>query len=162
MQTNFVLFFVYLTFSLPFLVYCQGNPRPIPKEDETIADYDNEKDLPAKPSEVNAKDFDPFTVKLFKVKWCRPDILRFCPKSTYEDNYAILQCLQKDQPTVKSVAKECKTFLLAYKMKLTTSDKFRAATERMCGTALIEQTGCNSVGKSSSFDFLFNLSSWCF
>jgi hypothetical protein len=148
MRANLVIFFVLMTFSLPILISCQGNPRPIPKEDETI-DYENEKDLPAKPSD--ATDFDPFTVKLFKVKWCRPDILRFCSKSSYEDNYAILQCLQKDRPTVKSVAKECKTFLLAYKMKLTTSDKFRAATETMCGTALIKQTECNSVGKSSSF-----------
>ena len=160
MHSSFILAFVYLTFSFPFLVDCQGNPRPIPKDDETIPDYENEKNVnDAKPSEINAKDFDPFTVKLYKVKWCRPDILRFCPKSAYEDNYAILQCLQKDKPTVKSVAKECRTFILSYKLKLTTSDKFRSATETMCGAALIEKSGCNSVGKSNSLDFLYYLTS---
>lgn len=152
MQTHksFILFSICLTFSLPFFVFGgEDQPRVFNIDDENEADYENEKDLPAKPSEVKSKSLDPFTVKLFKVKWCRPDILRFCPKSSYDDNYAILQCLQKDKQTVKSVAKECNTFLLAYKRAITTSDKFRIATEKMCGPALIEQSGCKSVGMPS-------------
>lgn len=147
MHTSFVLLLVYLTISLFYREVC-GQKLNFPnKDDESIKDYEEEKDLPSKATELKSKSFDPFNVKLFRVKWCRPDILRFCSKASYQDNYAILQCLQKDQQTLNSVAKECKTFILTYKTALTTSEKFRKATETMCGASLIEQTGCNSVGK---------------
>uniref|UniRef100_A0A8C7XUK0 Golgi apparatus protein 1 n=1 Tax=Oryzias sinensis TaxID=183150 RepID=A0A8C7XUK0_9TELE len=75
--------------------------------------------------------------KLSEEPLCRDDLVRLCPKHTWNNNLAVLECLQ-DRKEETEIAAECNHLLWNYKLNLTTDPKFDSVAVEVCKTTISE------------------------
>uniref|UniRef100_A0AAY4DBE8 Golgi apparatus protein 1 n=1 Tax=Denticeps clupeoides TaxID=299321 RepID=A0AAY4DBE8_9TELE len=68
--------------------------------------------------------------KLAEEAACREDLTRLCPKHTWNNNLAVLECLQD--------RKEVRRLLWNYKLNLTTDSKFESVAVEVCKSTITE------------------------
>ncbi|XP_067853813.1 Golgi apparatus protein 1 isoform X2 [Heptranchias perlo] len=73
---------------------------------------------------------------------CHEDVARLCPKHTWQNNFAVLECLQDVREADDEISSDCNHLLWNYKFNLTTDPKFEAAAGEVCKTALGEVKEC--------------------
>uniref|UniRef100_A0A8C4HM05 Golgi apparatus protein 1 n=1 Tax=Dicentrarchus labrax TaxID=13489 RepID=A0A8C4HM05_DICLA len=69
--------------------------------------------------------------KLSEEEACREDLTRLCPKHTWTNNLAVLECLQ-DRREETDIAPDCNHLLWNYKLNLTTDPKFESVATEVC------------------------------
>uniref|UniRef100_A0A3P9JN31 Golgi apparatus protein 1 n=1 Tax=Oryzias latipes TaxID=8090 RepID=A0A3P9JN31_ORYLA len=79
--------------------------------------------------------------KLSEEPLCRDDLVRLCPKHTWNNNLAVLECLQ-DRKEETEIAAECNHLLWNYKLNLTTDPKFDSVAVEVCKTTISEIKEC--------------------
>uniref|UniRef100_A0A7N6BER9 Golgi apparatus protein 1 n=1 Tax=Anabas testudineus TaxID=64144 RepID=A0A7N6BER9_ANATE len=75
--------------------------------------------------------------KLAEEAVCRDDLTRLCPKHSWNNNLAVLECLQ-DKKEETEIAAECNHLLWNYKLNLTTDPKFESVAVEVCKTTISE------------------------
>ncbi|XP_059848581.1 Golgi apparatus protein 1 isoform X1 [Hypanus sabinus] len=73
---------------------------------------------------------------------CHEDVVRICPKHTWQNNFAVLECLQDLREADDEISSDCNHLLWNYKLNLTTDPKFEAAAGEVCKTTLNEVKEC--------------------
>uniref|UniRef100_A0A667ZTR0 Golgi apparatus protein 1 n=1 Tax=Myripristis murdjan TaxID=586833 RepID=A0A667ZTR0_9TELE len=73
---------------------------------------------------------------------CRDDLSRLCPKHTWSNNLAVLECLQ-DRRQETEIATECNHLLWNYKLNLTVDVKLESVALDVCRSSLSEIKECN-------------------
>uniref|UniRef100_A0AAQ5ZZ56 Golgi apparatus protein 1 n=1 Tax=Amphiprion ocellaris TaxID=80972 RepID=A0AAQ5ZZ56_AMPOC len=76
-------------------------------------------------------------LKLAEEAVCREDLTRLCPKHSWNNNLAVLECLQ-DRKEETEIAAECNHLLWNYKLNLTTDPKFESVAVEVCKTTISE------------------------
>ncbi|XP_030280961.1 Golgi apparatus protein 1 isoform X3 [Sparus aurata] len=79
--------------------------------------------------------------KLAEEAVCREDLTRLCPKHSWNNNLAVLECLQ-DKKEETEIAAECNHLLWNYKLNLTTDPKFESVANEVCKTTISEIKEC--------------------
>ncbi|KAK5866812.1 hypothetical protein PBY51_011357 [Eleginops maclovinus] len=79
--------------------------------------------------------------KLSEEGVCREDLTRLCPKHSWNNNLAVLECLQ-DKKEETEIAAECNHLLWNYKLNLTTDPKFESVAVEVCKTTITEIKEC--------------------
>uniref|UniRef100_A0A1A8R944 Golgi apparatus protein 1 n=1 Tax=Nothobranchius pienaari TaxID=704102 RepID=A0A1A8R944_9TELE len=79
--------------------------------------------------------------KLSEEAVCREDLSRLCPKHSWNNNLAVLECLQ-DKKEDTEIATECNHLLWSYKLNLTTDPKFESVALEVCKTTIPEIKEC--------------------
>ncbi|XP_026167107.1 Golgi apparatus protein 1 isoform X4 [Mastacembelus armatus] len=79
--------------------------------------------------------------KLAEEAVCRDDLTRLCPKHSWNNNLAVLECLQ-DKKEETEIATECNHLLWNYKLNLTTDPKFESVAVEVCKTTISEIKEC--------------------
>uniref|UniRef100_A0A7N6BE35 Golgi apparatus protein 1 n=1 Tax=Anabas testudineus TaxID=64144 RepID=A0A7N6BE35_ANATE len=79
--------------------------------------------------------------KLAEEAVCRDDLTRLCPKHSWNNNLAVLECLQ-DKKEETEIAAECNHLLWNYKLNLTTDPKFESVAVEVCKTTISEIKEC--------------------
>uniref|UniRef100_A0A8C9VJN9 Golgi apparatus protein 1 n=1 Tax=Scleropages formosus TaxID=113540 RepID=A0A8C9VJN9_SCLFO len=79
--------------------------------------------------------------KLAEEEACREDLTRLCPKHTWNNNLAVLECLQ-DRKEDTEIAPACNHLLWNYKFNLTTDPKFESVAVEVCKTTIPEIKEC--------------------
>ncbi|XP_015244239.1 PREDICTED: Golgi apparatus protein 1-like [Cyprinodon variegatus] len=72
---------------------------------------------------------------------CRDDLTRRCPKHSWNNNLAVLECLQ-DKKEETEIAADCSHLLWNYKLNLTTDPKFESVAVEVCKTTISEIKEC--------------------
>ncbi|XP_014830113.1 PREDICTED: Golgi apparatus protein 1 [Poecilia mexicana] len=72
---------------------------------------------------------------------CREDLTRRCPKHSWNNNLAVLECLQ-DKKEESEIAADCNHLLWNYKLNLTTDPKFESVAVEVCKTTISEIKEC--------------------
>ncbi|KAG5839255.1 hypothetical protein ANANG_G00203110 [Anguilla anguilla] len=75
--------------------------------------------------------------KLAEEEACREDLTRLCPKHTWNNNLAVLECLQ-DKKEDSEIASDCNHLLWNYKYNLTTDPKFESVAVEVCKSTITE------------------------
>uniref|UniRef100_A0AAX7U2Q8 Golgi apparatus protein 1 n=1 Tax=Astatotilapia calliptera TaxID=8154 RepID=A0AAX7U2Q8_ASTCA len=75
--------------------------------------------------------------KLSEEEACREDLTRLCPKHTWTNNLAVLECLQ-DRKEEIDIAPDCNHLLWNYKLNLTTDPKFESVAMEICKSTITE------------------------
>uniref|UniRef100_A0AAX7UCJ1 Golgi apparatus protein 1 n=1 Tax=Astatotilapia calliptera TaxID=8154 RepID=A0AAX7UCJ1_ASTCA len=78
--------------------------------------------------------------KLSEEEACREDLTRLCPKHTWTNNLAVLECLQ-----------DRKELLWNYKLNLTTDPKFESVAMEICKSTITEIKECNEVERGRGY-----------
>ncbi|XP_072403853.1 Golgi apparatus protein 1 isoform X1 [Chiloscyllium punctatum] len=73
---------------------------------------------------------------------CHEDVVRLCPKHTWQNNFAVLECLQDVREVDDEISSDCNHLLWNYKFNLTTDPKFEAAAGEVCRITLSEVKEC--------------------
>uniref|UniRef100_A0A8C4H9J8 Golgi apparatus protein 1 n=1 Tax=Dicentrarchus labrax TaxID=13489 RepID=A0A8C4H9J8_DICLA len=81
--------------------------------------------------------------KLAEEAVCREDLTRLCPKHSWNNNLAVLECLQ-DKKEETEIAAECNHLLWNYKLNLTTDPKFESVAVEVCKGTISEIKECAS------------------
>uniref|UniRef100_A0AAY4CC88 Golgi apparatus protein 1 n=1 Tax=Denticeps clupeoides TaxID=299321 RepID=A0AAY4CC88_9TELE len=76
--------------------------------------------------------------KLAEEEACREDLSRLCPKHTWNNNLAVLECLQ-DRKEVKTIRSP---LLWNYKLNLTTDPKFESVAVEVCKSTITDIKEC--------------------
>ncbi|XP_037538996.1 Golgi apparatus protein 1 [Nematolebias whitei] len=86
--------------------------------------------------------------KLSEEAVCREDLARLCPKHSWNNNLAVLECLQ-DKKEETEIASECNHLLWNYKLNLTTDAKFESVAVEVCKTTIpeIKECAAEELGK---------------
>uniref|UniRef100_A0A8C6P216 Golgi apparatus protein 1 n=1 Tax=Nothobranchius furzeri TaxID=105023 RepID=A0A8C6P216_NOTFU len=79
--------------------------------------------------------------KLSEEAVCREDLSRLCPKHSWNNNLAVLECLQ-DKKEDTEIATECNHLLWNYKLNLTTDPKFESVAVEVCKMTIPEIKEC--------------------
>uniref|UniRef100_A0A3B4GUY2 Golgi apparatus protein 1 n=1 Tax=Pundamilia nyererei TaxID=303518 RepID=A0A3B4GUY2_9CICH len=79
--------------------------------------------------------------KLAEEAVCRDDLTRLCPKHSWNNNLAVLECLQ-DRKEDSEIATDCNHLLWNYKLNLTTDPKFESVAVEVCKTTISEIKEC--------------------
>ncbi|XP_049579323.1 Golgi apparatus protein 1 isoform X1 [Syngnathus scovelli] len=79
--------------------------------------------------------------KLSEEAVCRDDLTRLCAKDTWNNNLAVLECLQ-DKKEDSDIAPECSHLLWNYKLNLTTDPKFESVAVEVCRSTISEIKEC--------------------
>ncbi|XP_077451886.1 Golgi apparatus protein 1 [Stigmatopora argus] len=79
--------------------------------------------------------------KLSEEAVCRDDTKRLCPRDTWNNNLAVLECLQ-DKKDDTEIAPECSHLLWNYKLNLTTDPKFESVAVEVCRSSISEIKEC--------------------
>ncbi|XP_075884869.1 Golgi apparatus protein 1-like isoform X2 [Nelusetta ayraudi] len=79
--------------------------------------------------------------KLAEEAVCRDDLTRLCPKHSWSNNLAVLECLQ-DRKEDSEIATECNHLLWNYKLNLTTDPKFESVAVEVCKSTISEIKEC--------------------
>uniref|UniRef100_A0AAY4DCD6 Golgi apparatus protein 1 n=1 Tax=Denticeps clupeoides TaxID=299321 RepID=A0AAY4DCD6_9TELE len=79
--------------------------------------------------------------KLAEEAACREDLTRLCPKHTWNNNLAVLECLQ-DRKEETEIATDCNHLLWNYKLNLTTDSKFESVAVEVCKSTITEIKEC--------------------
>uniref|UniRef100_A0A667YN86 Golgi apparatus protein 1 n=1 Tax=Myripristis murdjan TaxID=586833 RepID=A0A667YN86_9TELE len=75
--------------------------------------------------------------KLAEEAVCRDDLTRLCPKHSWNNNLAVLECLQ-DKKEETEIAADCNHLLWNYKLNLTTDPKFESVAVEVCKSTIAE------------------------
>uniref|UniRef100_A0A8C1LYJ9 Golgi apparatus protein 1 n=1 Tax=Cyprinus carpio TaxID=7962 RepID=A0A8C1LYJ9_CYPCA len=73
--------------------------------------------------------------KLAEEAACREDVSRICPKHSWNNNLAVLECLQ-DRKDESEITADCNHLLWNYKLNLTTDPKFESVAVEVCKTTI--------------------------
>uniref|UniRef100_A0A8C7JKE0 Golgi apparatus protein 1 n=1 Tax=Oncorhynchus kisutch TaxID=8019 RepID=A0A8C7JKE0_ONCKI len=73
--------------------------------------------------------------KLAEEGACREDLTRLCQKHSWNNNLAVLECLQ-DRKEETEIAADCNHLLWNYKLNLTTDPKFESVAVEVCKTTI--------------------------
>uniref|UniRef100_A0A672JV33 Golgi apparatus protein 1 n=1 Tax=Sinocyclocheilus grahami TaxID=75366 RepID=A0A672JV33_SINGR len=86
--------------------------------------------------------------KLAEEAACREDVSRICPKHAWNNNLAVLECLQ-DRKDETEIAADCNHLLWNYKFNLTTDPKFESVAVEVCKTTIsgIKECAAEERGK---------------
>ncbi|KAI1904227.1 hypothetical protein AGOR_G00003500 [Albula goreensis] len=82
-----------------------------------------------------------WTTKLVEEEVCREDIIRLCPKDTWNSNLAVLECLEGRKEET-DITDACSHLLWNYKYNLTTDPKFESVAVEVCKTTITEIKEC--------------------
>uniref|UniRef100_A0A8C5D7J1 Golgi apparatus protein 1 n=1 Tax=Gadus morhua TaxID=8049 RepID=A0A8C5D7J1_GADMO len=85
--------------------------------------------------------------KLAEEEACREDLSRLCPKHTWTNNLAVLECLQDR----KEVCGWSLLLLWNYKLNLTMDPKFESVATEVCRSTLSEIKECNEEERGKGF-----------
>ncbi|KAK5901620.1 hypothetical protein CesoFtcFv8_006966 [Champsocephalus esox] len=88
--------------------------------------------------------------KLSEEEVCQEDLARLCPKHSWNNNLAVLECLQ-DKKEETEIAAECNHLLWNYKLNLTTDPKFESVAVEVCKTTITEIKECASEQRGKGF-----------
>ncbi|XP_062861293.1 Golgi apparatus protein 1b [Trichomycterus rosablanca] len=88
--------------------------------------------------------------KLAEEEACREDIIRLCPKHTWNNNLAVLECLQ-DRKEDMEIAADCNHLLWNYKLNLTTDPKFESVAAEVCKSSIPEFKECADEEKGKGY-----------
>uniref|UniRef100_A0A4W6EKB7 Golgi apparatus protein 1 n=1 Tax=Lates calcarifer TaxID=8187 RepID=A0A4W6EKB7_LATCA len=78
--------------------------------------------------------------KLSEEEACREDLTRLCPKHTWTNNLAVLECLQ-----------DRRELLWNYKLNLTTDPKFESVAMEVCKSTIAEIKECNEEERGRGY-----------
>ncbi|XP_048015569.1 Golgi apparatus protein 1 isoform X1 [Megalobrama amblycephala] len=86
--------------------------------------------------------------KLAEEAACREDVSRICPKHSWNNNLAVLECLQ-DRKDDTEIGADCNHLLWNYKLNLTTDPKFESVAIEVCKTTIngIKECAAEERGK---------------
>ncbi|XP_026059117.1 Golgi apparatus protein 1-like isoform X2 [Carassius auratus] len=93
--------------------------------------------------------------KLAEDAACREDVSRICPKHSWNNNLAVLECLQ-DRQDETEIAVECNHLLWNYKLNLTTDPKFESVAVEVCKTTISGECAAEERGKGYIVSCLIN------
>ncbi|XP_048885953.1 Golgi apparatus protein 1b isoform X2 [Brienomyrus brachyistius] len=79
--------------------------------------------------------------KLAEEEACREDMARLCSRNTWNNNLAVLECLQ-DRKDESEISAACNHLLWNYKLNLTTDPKFESVAVEVCKTTIPEIKEC--------------------
>ncbi|XP_011608148.1 Golgi apparatus protein 1-like isoform X1 [Takifugu rubripes] len=88
--------------------------------------------------------------KLSEEEACREDLTRLCPKHTWANNLAVLECLQ-DRREETEIAPDCNHLLWNYKLNLTTDPKFESVATEVCKSTIAEIKECNDEERGRGY-----------
>uniref|UniRef100_A0A671VUS2 Golgi apparatus protein 1 n=1 Tax=Sparus aurata TaxID=8175 RepID=A0A671VUS2_SPAAU len=88
--------------------------------------------------------------KLSEEEACREDLTRLCPKHTWTNNLAVLECLQ-DRREETEIAPDCNHLLWNYKLNLTTDPKFESVATEVCKSTINEIKECNEEERGRGY-----------
>ncbi|KAL0968109.1 hypothetical protein UPYG_G00262520 [Umbra pygmaea] len=88
--------------------------------------------------------------KLVEEAACREDLTRLCPKNFWNNNLALLECLQ-DKKEETEIAPDCNHLLWNYKRNLTIDPKFESVAEEVCKTTLTDLKECAAVERAKGY-----------
>ncbi|KAM7405726.1 hypothetical protein PAMP_000153 [Pampus punctatissimus] len=88
--------------------------------------------------------------KLSEEEACREDLTRLCPKHTWTNNLAVLECLQ-DRREESEIAPDCNHLLWNYKLNLTTDPKFESVATEVCKSTIAEIKECNEEERGRGY-----------
>uniref|UniRef100_A0A8C4HKZ5 Golgi apparatus protein 1 n=1 Tax=Dicentrarchus labrax TaxID=13489 RepID=A0A8C4HKZ5_DICLA len=88
--------------------------------------------------------------KLSEEEACREDLTRLCPKHTWTNNLAVLECLQ-DRREETDIAPDCNHLLWNYKLNLTTDPKFESVATEVCKSTIAEIKECNEEERGRGY-----------
>uniref|UniRef100_F6PW80 Golgi apparatus protein 1 n=1 Tax=Xenopus tropicalis TaxID=8364 RepID=F6PW80_XENTR len=80
--------------------------------------------------------------KLAEEEVCREDVTRICPRHTWNNNLAVLECLQDVRETDNEISSDCNHLLWNYKLNLTKDLKFESVAKEICKSTLSMLTEC--------------------
>ncbi|XP_077078631.1 Golgi apparatus protein 1 isoform X2 [Siphateles boraxobius] len=86
--------------------------------------------------------------RLAEEEACREDVSRICPKHSWNNNLAVLECLQ-DRKDDSEIGSDCNHLLWNYKLNLTTDPKFESVAVEVCKTTIsgIKECAAEERGK---------------
>uniref|UniRef100_A0A3B5M3A0 Golgi apparatus protein 1 n=1 Tax=Xiphophorus couchianus TaxID=32473 RepID=A0A3B5M3A0_9TELE len=88
--------------------------------------------------------------KLAEEAACREDLTRLCPKQTWSNNLAVLECLQDRREEIE-LAPDCNHLLWNYKLNLTTDPKFESVATEVCRSTIAEIKECNEEERGRGY-----------
>uniref|UniRef100_A0A6Q2X410 Golgi apparatus protein 1 n=1 Tax=Esox lucius TaxID=8010 RepID=A0A6Q2X410_ESOLU len=88
--------------------------------------------------------------KLAEEQACRDDLTRLCPKHTWSNNLAVLECLQ-DRKEETEIAVDCNHLLWNYKLNLTTDPKFESVAVEVCKSTITEIKECEEEERGKGY-----------
>ncbi|KAM8895295.1 Golgi apparatus protein 1-like isoform 1-T1 [Spinachia spinachia] len=89
--------------------------------------------------------------KLSEEAACREDMSRFCPKHSWTNNLAVLECLQDRREQESEIAPDCNHLLWNYKLNLTTDPKFESVATEVCRSTIAEIKECNEEERGRGY-----------
>uniref|UniRef100_A0A8C7QWK9 Golgi apparatus protein 1 n=1 Tax=Oncorhynchus mykiss TaxID=8022 RepID=A0A8C7QWK9_ONCMY len=88
--------------------------------------------------------------KLAEEGACREDLTRLCPKHSWNNNLAVLECLQ-DRKEETEIAADCNHLLWNYKLNLTTDPKFESVAVEVCKTTITDIKECAAEERGKGY-----------
>ncbi|XP_030621144.1 Golgi apparatus protein 1 [Chanos chanos] len=88
--------------------------------------------------------------KLAEEQACRDDLTRLCPKHSWNNNLAVLECLQ-DRKEDTEISADCNHLLWNYKLNLTTDAKFENVAVEVCKSTIGEIKECAAEEKGKGY-----------
>ncbi|XP_022535234.1 Golgi apparatus protein 1b isoform X2 [Astyanax mexicanus] len=88
--------------------------------------------------------------KLAEEEACREDLSRHCPKHTWNNNLAVLECLQDTKEEI-DISADCNHLLWNYKLNLTTDQKFESVAVEVCKSTISELKECADEERGKGF-----------
>ncbi|XP_072527934.1 Golgi apparatus protein 1 isoform X2 [Salminus brasiliensis] len=88
--------------------------------------------------------------KLAEEEACREDLTRLCPKHSWNNNLAVLECLQ-DRKEETEIAADCNHLLWNYKLNLTTDPKFESVAVEVCKGTISEIKECAAEERGKGY-----------
>uniref|UniRef100_A0A1A8N4A8 Golgi apparatus protein 1 n=1 Tax=Nothobranchius pienaari TaxID=704102 RepID=A0A1A8N4A8_9TELE len=88
--------------------------------------------------------------KLAEEEACREDLTRLCPKHTWTNILAVLQCMQDRKEEIE-LAPDCNHLLWNYKLNLTTDPKFESVATEVCRSTITEIKECNEEVRGKGY-----------
>uniref|UniRef100_A0A8B9RNC9 Golgi apparatus protein 1 n=1 Tax=Astyanax mexicanus TaxID=7994 RepID=A0A8B9RNC9_ASTMX len=88
--------------------------------------------------------------KLAEEEACREDLTRLCPKHSWNNNLAVLECLQ-DRKEDTEISGDCNHLLWNYKLNLTTDPKFESVAVEVCKSAISDIKECAAEERGKGY-----------
>uniref|UniRef100_A0A674C106 Golgi apparatus protein 1 n=1 Tax=Salmo trutta TaxID=8032 RepID=A0A674C106_SALTR len=88
--------------------------------------------------------------KLAEEQSCWDDLTRLCPKHTWSNNLAVLECLQ-DRKEETEIAVDCNHLLWNYKLNLTMDPKFESVAMEICKSTITEIKECSEEERGKGY-----------
>ncbi|KAF4091873.1 hypothetical protein AMELA_G00041450 [Ameiurus melas] len=88
--------------------------------------------------------------RLAEEEACGDDVSRLCPKHTWSNNLAVLECLQ-DRKEETEIASDCNHLLWNYKLNLTTDPKFESVAVEVCKSTIPEIKECAAEERGKGY-----------